>query len=185
MKTWRILAALLALTLLLCAAAAAEEDFGFDFDDGGYTGEWLDVPALNIELCLPDGWTQVEAGEDLAFAAVKDDGAATLAIRVEARDIADIIAWADEHLEVYRVDVAGFYDTVLTEAADAVTIYRLNEDDRLMAFDFARSSVEAITAAFALEIVDSVNESWIEEGEGFDAGTDLLAEIEALEGFGG
>lgn len=184
MKTWRILAALLALTLLLSLAATAEEDFSFDFDDEGYTGEWLDVPDLNIELCLPDGWTQVEAGEGLAFAAIKDDGAATLAIRVEAEDISDIIAWADEHLPGYQVDVAGFYDTVLTEAADAVTVYRLNDDDQLMAFEFRRASLDAITAAFALEIVDSVNESWIDEGEGFDDGTDLLAEIEALEGFG-
>lgn len=168
MKTRRILSALLATLLLFAAAAFAEEDFGFDFDDEGYTGEWLEVPELGIEFCLPDGWTPLEAGEDVLFAAAKDDGAATLMIGVVEEDVSDLIQWADANLAGYRVDTAGFYDTLLTEADNEVAVYRLDDDDRVVAFLFTRDSADALSADFALEIVDSVNESWIEEGELLD-----------------
>lgn len=163
-KIRRILSALLALTLLMWAACA-EEGFAFDFDDEGYTGDWLNVPALGIELCLPDGWTQAEAAEGLAFAATKDDGTAAMAISVTDTGVADLIEWADANLGDYSVDTTGFFDTVLTEQDDAVAIYRLDDGGQVLAFSFDRADADAVSAAFALEIVDSVNESWADEGD--------------------
>lgn len=177
----RIFAALLALLMLMGAAALAEEDFGFDFGDEGYTGQWLDIPALSVEICLPDGWSPIESEEEGAFEAVKDDGSATLFAYAVADEVQDIVAWADENLDGYQLDNAGFFETLLQEEEDAVTVYRLNGEDEVLAFAFTRASAEALSTAFALEIVDSVNESWVDEGEPLDGETDLLAEIEAME----
>ncbi len=181
-KKQRVLAALLALVLMLTAAAfaEAEEDFGFDFDDEGYTGEWMLIDALGLELCLPDGWsrTDPEAGAD--FAAAKDDGAARLEIRVADQSVEDMVAWGDAHLESYEIDDSGFFDTLVVEEAQAVQIYRLDGDGQVLAYAFTRDSADALSADFALEIVDSVNEAWIDEGDSLEDEADLLAELEAL-----
>ncbi len=177
----RIFAALLALMTLMGAAALAEEDFSFDFGDEGYTGQWLDIPALGVELCLPDGWSPIESEEDSAFEAVTNDGSATLLVYAVADEVQDIVAWADANLDGYQLDNAGFFDTLLQEEEDAVTVYRLNGEGEVLAFAFTRASAEALSTAFALEIVDSVNESWVDEGEPLDGDADLLAEIEAME----
>ena len=196
MNIRRILASLLAAMLLgamllgtmFLTAAVAEEDFGFDFDEGGYTGEWLEIPALGLELCLPDGWSETEAAEGDAFAAVKDDGTASLAIRALADQVEDIVDWGDANLPKggYAIDTTGFYDTLVAEADDRVTIYRLNDSNQLLAYDFSRSGVDALSRDFALEIVDSVSEAWIDEGEALasEDADDLLAQFLDEEGFG-
>lgn len=184
MKIRRMLAALLAATLLLAAALAEEDLFGFDFDDEGYTGTWTDIPALGVEFCLPDGWTSVEAGEGVAFAARTDDGTAALEVTMAAEAVENIVDWAEENLTGYKADTAGFFDTLYIEADDGISVYRLNYEDQVMAFAFTRSAPEALSLAFALEIVDSVSEGWVEDYELGEDGdeADLLADIQALEG---
>ena len=187
MNIRRIFAALVAAALLLTATAMAElDDFGFDFDDEGYTGTWMTIPELDIEFCLPDGWTQVEAGEDAAFAAVKDGGGAALAVRLEAEAVEDVVSWADASLArgSYEIDTTGFFDTLIVASADGVTVYRLNDLDQLLAFEFARASEGELSRDFALEIVESVSEAWTEDYEPYDEAEldDLLADIQALEG---
>ena len=173
-RKW-ICALLAALMMALPVLAETEEDFGFDFGDDGYTGEWLELPALGIELCLPDGWEIVEAGEDVDFAAAAKDGSASMSILLVADDVTDLIAWADERLEAYEVDNEGFFDTVYTQDEANVTVYRLY-DAKLLAFDFTRKSEESLPLGFALQIVGSANESWQEEGEfPSDAGEDAFA----------
>ena len=164
MRRW--LAALLALAMMLLAAALAEDEdaFGFEFDDEGYTGEWLTIDALSLELCLPDGWTQVEAGEEAAFAAKKDDGTAALAIRVEAEAVEDMVAWGDENLAGYEIDDTGFFDTLIVQTQDAVSVYRLEEDGKVLSFLFTRQDEASLQLSFALEIVDSAEEAWLEDG---------------------
>ncbi|MBR1822133.1 MAG: hypothetical protein IJ769_11015 [Clostridia bacterium] len=186
MNIRRMLAALLIAALLLTAVALAEDEFGFDFDDEGYTGTWVDIPALGVEFCLPDGWTQTEAGEDAAFAAAKDDGGAALAVRVEAENVEDVLDWAEANLSNYGIDTAGFFDTLYVESDDAISIYRLNYEDQLMAFGFARESAAALSLEFALEIVESVSEGWYDDYElyGGEDGADALADIQALENAG-
>ena len=134
-----------------------------------------------MEFCLPDGWTPVELEEDSAFEAVTDDGSATLLVYAVADEVLDIVAWADENLDGYQLDTTGFFDTLLQEEEDAVMVYRLNGEGEVLAFAFTRDSAKTLSTAFALEIVDSVNESWVDEGEAPEGDTDLLAEIEAME----
>ena len=168
MKIRRILCALLAALLLSMPALAEQEaDFGFDFGDEGYTGEWLELTELGIEFCLPDGWAQIPAGDGEAFAAASADGAATLAIRLEAEDIEDIVAWGDECLSGYEVDTTGFFDTLIAASEGGLTVYRLN-NAQVLAFAFTRESEDALTRDFALEIVDSVNEAWAEDGDFYE-----------------
>ena len=181
MKTRRILAALLALALLLLSAAVAEEDFGFDFDDEGYTGEWMLIDALGLELCLPDGWTPVEAGEGVAFAAAREDGTAQFSIRVADQAAEDIVAWGDEHLDGYDIDDSGFFDTLVVEGEPGVSIYRLDADRNVLAYEFTRENEDAISRSFALEIVDSVNEAWAEDELCEEDNSDLLADAGALD----
>ncbi len=168
MNIRRMLCALLAaLLLILPALAEQDDDFSFDFDDEGYTGEWVELPVLGIEFCQPDGWAFVDGLEGEGYAAAKEDGSASLIIRVEANEVDDIVAWGDANLSGYEVDASGFFDTLVVEGTDALDIYRLNDAD-VIHFAFTRASEDALSRAFALEIVDSVNEAWIEEGEFYD-----------------
>ena len=165
MNIRKLICALLAMLLLALPVLAEEEDdFGFDFSDDGYTGEWLELTDLGIELCLPDGWDLLEAGEDVDFAAKASDGSAALSILKVADDVTDLVKWAEEHVESYELDDEGFFDTLYTEDDAGVTVYRLY-DGKLLAFDFTRQSAEKLPLTFALQIVESANESWPEEGE--------------------
>lgn len=170
MNIRRLLCALLAaLMLTLPALAEQDSDFSFDFDDEGYTGEWVELPVLGIEFCQPDGWAFVEGLEGEGYAAATEDGSASLIIRVEANEVDDIVAWGDANLSGYEVDASGFFDTLVVEEKQALDIYRLNNED-VIHFAFTRASEDALSRAFALEIVDSMNEAWIEEGEFLDDG---------------
>ena len=170
MNIRRLLCALLAaLMLTLPALAEQDSDFSFDFDDEGYTGEWVELPVLGIEFCQPDGWAFVEGLEGEGYAAATEDGSASLIIRVEANEVDDIVAWGDANLSGYEVDASGFFDTLVVEDKQALDIYRLNNED-VIHFAFTRASEDALSRAFALEIVDSMNEAWIEEGEFLDDG---------------
>lgn len=183
----RLWAALLAAAMLLAMAAIAEEDdFGFDFSDEGYTGIWYAIEEMGVEFCLPDGWTPQEAGDNAAFEAAKDDGGATLRAFVAAEDVDDLVAWGDFMLEGYKVDPSGFSDTLYVETSETVAVYRLNDADQMMAFVFDRTSKDALSTEFALEIVSSVSESWTDFGVAFDDGEggDALSDIEALENAG-
>ena len=182
MKIRRILAALLALLLLLLSAATAEEDFDFDFDDEGYTGEWMEIAGLGIELCLPDGWTPVDADEGAAFAAATEDGAAHFAIRVTDDSVQDIVTWGDEHLDGYDIDDSGFFDTLVVEEAQLVSIYRLDDNGNVLAYEFSRRDADSISRAFALEIVDSVSEAWTEDELSEEDNSDVLSDAAALDG---
>ena len=75
--------------LLLPCAALAEEDgeFGFDFGDEGYTGEWVRVDGMSLEFCLPEGWEQT--GE-AAYAAT-DDAGNTVALTITIAEAVSII----------------------------------------------------------------------------------------------
>lgn len=172
----RVLAMLLAV-LMLVLAAAAEEDTDFDFDEDGYTGTWMSVQGTDLEFCLPDGWSQTDAGED-AFAAQKDDDAASLRVYVAAEEVEDLIEWGDEVLEDYMIDASGFVDVLYVEVDETVAVYRLNEDGRLIAFVFDRRSAEDLPTAFALQIVASASEGWMDEdvADVFDGAADDAAE---------
>ena len=168
MNIRRILCALLAaLMLMLPALAEQDDEFAFEFDDEGYTGEWVELPVLGIEFCQPDGWAFVDGLEGEGYAAATEDGSAALIIRVEANEVDDIVAWGDANLSGYEVDASGFFDTLVVENGQALDIYRLNDGD-VIHFAFTRASEDVLSRAFALEIVDSVNEAWIEDGEFFD-----------------
>ena len=94
MRKW--MSAMLALMLLLCASASAEEDwedYAFEAFDDGYDGAWVQVSALDIEFCLPEGWQEMAAPDGAAYAAANDRGSATLAIRLAARNVDDLAAW--------------------------------------------------------------------------------------------
>ena len=160
----RLICALLALLMLsLPALAEVGDELDFEFaDDEGYTGDWLELDALGIELCLPDGWTIAEPGEGEAFAAAREDGAAAMAIRVEAEGVADIGDWAEANLAGYEVDDEDIFDTIYAEQGDGVTAYRLY-GDQLLAFDFIRDGEDSLPVDFALQIVGSANELWIDD----------------------
>ena len=160
----RIIALLLAALLAGGIAVCEEADFGFDFADEGYTGEWTPIEALGMEFCLPDGWTPVTPGEGAAFAAAKDDGTAGLSVRLEEEGVEDVLAWAERRLDSYRVDESSFYEVLVVEDAGAVTLRFICNEGQLVAFDFTRESEAALTTDFALEIAGSTYESWIDEG---------------------
>lgn len=164
MNIRRLICALLALLMMaLPALAEDEEEFGFEFaDDEGYTGDWLELDALGIELCLPDGWAITEPGEGEAFAAAREDGAAAMAIRVEAEGVADIGSWAEENLAGYEMDDEDIFDTIYAEQGDGITAYRLY-GDQLLAFDFIRDGEDGLSLDFALQIVGSANELWTDD----------------------
>ena len=184
MMAKRILAALLAAMLLCCAAACAEsedpfandDEFDFEFVDEGYEGDWIEIEELSIELCLPEGWTPIQAEAGAAYAAVSADGSAGLSIRVAARDVDDVAAWGKENLEAFETDEANFYDVLVVEEQAAVTIYADVSEDGLLAFDFTRADGEALSREFALQIVGTACAVWADadllvgDADGFDFG---------------
>lgn len=177
----RLLTLMLAVFLLGAFALAEDAEFGFDFSDEGYMGEWTPIEELGMEFCLPDGWTPLMPAEGVAFAASSENGDATLSVRLEAEAVEDVIAWAEQHLDNYRVDDAGFYEILVAEDPQALTLRFICDGDRLVAFDFTRTSADALSTDFALEIAGSTYESWIDEGFPLD-GED--ADFDFFEAFG-
>jgi len=173
MQIKRLLAALIATMLLCCSATCtmAEDteddgffsdygDFGFGFDDDAYEGEWVEVQALMIEFCLPDGWTPGQAAQGAVYSAEKDDGSASLSIRLAAQDVDDLSAWGKANLKGYQMDEANFYDVLVVEGENALSIYADVSEEGLLAFDFTRTGADALTREFALQIVGSVCAIW-------------------------
>ena len=167
MKRW--MAAVLAAFMLigLIGLAEPEEDFDFDFDDGGYTGEWVALKGLDLQFCLPDGWTALESDLSLAFQGISDDSRVTLEVGEIARDVDDLPTWADANLSGHETDEAGLYFAVTQESDEQVTVYILDAD-RVIAFRFDRAAVDAISRDFALQIAGSTSEDWGDEGESID-----------------
>lgn len=182
----KILAALLAALMLFCTAACAETedafaeggDFNYDFADDGYDGEWVEVSALSMEFCQPDGWTAVEPGKGASYAAASADGMASLSIRLAAEGVEDVTAWGEANLDGYEMDEANFYDVLVVETDGAISIYADVSEGGLIAFDFTRADAEALSRTFALQIVGSACALWddadvlVGDGdiEGFDFG---------------
>ena len=175
MKRW--LSALLALLVLLCACGFAEDvwnenDVGFGEFDDGYDGNWVQVSALGFEFCLPEGWSETAAPEGAVYAAAKSTGDATLAIRLAAENVDDLPAWGSANLKDSQPGTANFYDVLLTGGKDALSVYLIISDNRVLAFDFTRAGEEALSLPFALQIVGSACELWddddvpLTEGDG-------------------
>ena len=160
----KLISALLIAALLLMGTALAEEDgdFGFDFGDDGYTGEWVRVDDMSLEFCLPEGWEQT--GEAAYGMQDSDGNTVALTISVAAEGVDDILVWGESNLNVYEICGAGFYDVLVEETDEKLTVCFLDNTDSLIRFEFTRSSADALTRDFALQIVGSINESWLDEG---------------------
>jgi len=159
---------ILAVALLLGATAVGEapfpdEDFGFDFLDEGYEGNWVEIPALDVEFCLPLGWEQVSPPAGSAFSARNAETGDTLDISLEAEDVRNVRAWAGEDLPRYRVEEANFYDALVSEDEKGLRIYIVTGEDRLVRFDFRHTQEGSVTEARALEIVGTVCDIWDDE----------------------
>jgi hypothetical protein len=175
MKRW--FSALLAALMLLCACGFAEDvwnenDVGFGEFDDGYDGDWVQVTSLGFEFCLPEGWSETAAPDGAVYAAAKSQGDATLSIRVAAENVDDLAAWGTENLKDSQPGTANFYNVLLTGGKDALSVYLIISDNRVLAFDFTRAVEEALSLPFALQIVGSACELWddddvpITEGDG-------------------
>ena len=177
MRIW--LSAMLALMLLLCASASSEEnweDYAFEAFDDGYDGSWVQVDALGIEFCLPDGRHETASPKGAVYAAASDRGDATLAIRLVAESVDDLAAWGAANLQNSQPGTAGFYDVLLNGDGNAMSAYLIITEDNVLAFDFTRTSEDAFSAEFALQIVGSACALWddnvplMEGDEGFEFG---------------
>ena len=185
----RTLAVILAALLLFGGAMAEEEgfgepeDFGFEFVDDGYEGEWVEVEALSIEFCLPAGWKQTEAADGVAYAAENTDQTASLGIQLVAEGVEDLTAWGEENLKTYEKDEANFYDVLVVEGEEALGIGVIISGGRLIVFDFHRTSPDAITRSLALKIVGSACDIWTDDDVPLpeDGGDDGFSFGEAFE----
>ena len=176
---------LIALLALGVAATAEEEGFGFDFAEEGYEGEWILIDDLDIEFCLPEGWTPLEVDEDEAFTAMSEDGRASLRVRLEQEGVEDLTIWGESRLDSYRTGEANLHDVLIVETEESLIVRFIADEDRLIAFEFAREAPEALELDFALQIVGSAYEGWADEG--FDFG-DIDVDWEGfdfMEAFGG
>lgn len=186
--------ALLTAMLLLAGVALAGEidgdmaegfdsgaeagDFAFSFDDEGYDGTWVQIPALGMELCLPEGWTQEERPDALYFAR-KDDGAADMMICLGAGDVADPEAWAEAKRggeSPCALTQVGFYPGAVREDAEGrLFVYVLTDGGREVVFRFTRTDEEALTQEFALTIAGTLYEDLFPEDFSTDDAADDAA----------
>lgn len=184
----RCLCAIMAVIMLLCVPVFAEEDwqddFGFAEFDDGYSGRWVQVDSLGIELCLPDGWHEAAVPDGAAFAAESDGRDASLAIRLAAEGVDDLAAWGAENLKDSRLDTANFYDVLLTGGGNAMSVYLIVSNEDVLAFDFTRKSEASLTPQLALQIIGSVCAMWddddvpLMDGDaGFDFGEAFEADL--------
>ena len=182
------LSVILAALFLICALASAEtaweDPFGLDQFDDGYDGDWIQVDSLSMEFCLPDGWSASSAPSDTAFAAANAAGDATLRIRRVAENVSDLAAWGAANLKNSQPDETNFYDVLVTEREDALSVYLIIQDDDVLAFDFTRKNQSALPRQFALQIVGSACALWddddvpvLEDDEDFDFGEAFEADL--------
>lgn len=184
MRIW--LSATLAIMLLFCASASAEkdwEDYTFEAFDDGYDGSWVQVDALGIEFCLPDSWHETASPEGAAYAAASEQGDATLAIRLAAGSVDDLAAWGAANVKNSQPGTAGFYDVLLSGDGDAMSAFLIITADNVLDFDFTRTSEDALSPEFALQIVGSACALWdddvplMEGDEGFEFGEAFEADL--------
>ena len=139
--------------------------FSVTFDDGGYTGEWTSVEDLNIEFFLPDGWVQGDPAEDEYFFAENADGTAQMGIGLlEARyDGTDLAGWAQDNVSGdFSIGLANHQEVVLSidNEIGRVLVLVPVADGRVIGFNFFRTSVEALSESFALEIAGTCTDLW-------------------------
>ena len=173
----KMFALLLALLLTFGAALAETEKevmegfesdadayaFVYSFDDDGYDGEWVEIPTLNMQFCLPEGWTEQPVAEDVVYAADRDDGSAHLLVYLEAEDVQDIEAWAMERFGEgadYAVEPAGQYTAVVREEPQTGSLFIdiRTDGDKVVLFSFSRTGEDALTREFALNIAGTLYE---------------------------
>ena len=164
----RLLAILAVFALFsTCACASAEMDwedaFGLDEFDDGYEGTWIQVKEPGFEFCLPAGWNKTTAPSDAVFAATKDTGDASLCIRLSAQGVNDLNAWGKANLKEIQTDEANFYNVLVAERDNDVTVYLVLSDGNVLSFDFTRDNQSVLPRSFALQIVGSVCELWNDE----------------------
>lgn len=179
-----ILAALLLVFALASAETAWDDAFGLDQFDDGYDGNWIQIDALSMEFCLPDGWGESSPSSDAAFTAVNAAGDAALRIRSVAENVSDLAKWGAANLKSSQKDEANFYDVLVTEGEDALSVYLIIQDEDVIAFDFKRKSPSALPRQFALQIVGSACALWddddvpvLEGDEDFDFGEAFEADL--------
>ena len=144
------------------AGAVDETDAGFAPESEGYTGEWVSVDALNIEFCLPDGWQVADTQEDVVLYAANGDASAQLYIYLEAQDVEDLTAWAEENLNEYETGTANQHEVLIEQDAEAgqIFIQFINAENQLITFQFDYDAESGLTREFALEIVGSAHDIW-------------------------
>lgn len=176
--------AILLVALLLCATVHAEESpeegredgFGFEAFDDGYDGSWVQVSALGVEFCLPEGWQPTCAPDGAAYAAVNSRGDATLSIRPAADNVGDLAAWGAANLKDSQLSKANFYDVLVTGDGNGMSVYLIVTNDSVISYDFTRENETALSPEFALQIVGSVCALWDDDvplmdgDDGFDFG---------------
>ncbi len=165
---------LAALMLFACAGLAetTDEEFGYAFDDEGYTGEWTSLEGLGLQFCLPDGWAQLENELGAACSAVSSDGTVNLDVRLEAENVDQLDAWADANLPGWERADAGLYDAAVLETGEQLSVYFTDGSMRVICFCFNRVDPSALSRAFALQIAGSTSEDWDQEMEYFDDALD-------------
>ena len=183
----KIVAIIAALALLLgCATAetAWEGEFNSGQFDDGYDGSWIQVDALGIEFCLPEGWSETGAPSDAAFAAKRDAGGASVCIRPVAQNVDSLSTWGKDNLKDAQPDEANFYDVLVSERETAVSVYLNLSNGGVLSFDFSRDGHSDLPRSFALQIVGSVCELWndedipmLEGDDGFDFGEAFEADL--------
>ncbi len=141
---------------------------GFDltFDDGGYSGEWTSVEALNVEFFLPEGWVSGEAAEDEYFFAENGDGTADLGIGIydDAYDGGELSDWAAANLDAdeYIIGTANTQDVVVLKDDEIGRILVLvpNANGYIIGFNFHRDSQSVLSDSFAVEIAGTCTDLW-------------------------
>lgn len=136
------------------------EAFGFEMESEGYSGEWIQLEDLNMEFCLPDGWTIALTEEDVSFYAETADGKGSISVYVESDMEEDILAWADKNLGQYETDIANFYDVVLKRSEIQTHIYLINAQGKLIDFRFIYDAENPVSREFAIEVVGSACDVW-------------------------
>ncbi len=171
----KIAAVCFAVLMLSACAALAEtidEEFGYAFDDEGYTGEWTPLEGIGLQFCLPDGWVLLETGLGAACSAVSSDGTVNLDVRVEAENVNQLDAWADANLSGHEEADAGLYDAAVVETEEQLSVYFKDDSMRVIVFCFNRADPSALSRALALQIAGSTSEDWDQEMEYFDGAQD-------------
>ena len=151
-------------------------DFGEMFGADGYDGEWVTLPALDIEFCLPEGWHGAafdELDEVRAFTGSNADETVKLNITLwDASDDGDYTGQTGEAFLKYLAESLWEDKTRLTKANGMeVALYRGEEEDRtdvlvlvpqperVICFGFQCETPDAIEDDFALAIAGTMTEA--------------------------